>query len=85
MPGVGGFRAGSRKADGAAVGGRGGLAIDRFGYRKDSGRGPVENTALVVLPTGRNAQCAEHGVIELFGFFEIVGADHDVAEHINHS
>src|SRR3977135_424415 len=68
------------KSDGAAIGRRRGLAVDRFRHRKSAGLGPVEN-AVTVDPPGRDAERAQQRIIKRFCFFQVAGPDHDVRKH----
>ena len=71
------------KTDGAAVGVAGCLAVHRGGDRKRA-RGAAVEITVFVGNTGRNTQRAQHGVIKRLGFFEVVGPEHDMAEHMSH-
>ena len=65
------------EADSPPIGGGGGLAVDRFRNRKHAGRGQMK-IRMAVDHRRRNAEGAEHRVIERLGFFQIVGSDHDI-------
>ena len=80
VPGVGLGRRGAGKANGAAVAGRGRLAIDRLAHREDA-RGRDVEDPVPIHPGRRHAQRAEHGVVEGLGRLQVIGADHDVREH----
>src|SRR5262249_46083976 len=72
---------GAGEADGAAVGVRRRLAVDRLGDAERAGLRAVPNAALRIGFARRVAEGAHHGVVELPGRVDIVGADHDVREH----
>ena len=68
------------KADGAAIGWRRRLAVDRFRHREGPGLGSIEN-AMAVDPPRRNTEGSKQRVIERLGFFQVVGSDHDMRKH----
>src|ERR1043166_1319428 len=73
--------AGAGEADGAAVGVRCRLAVDRLGDAERAGLRAIPNAALGIGLARRVADGAQHGVIELLGRVDVVGADHYVREH----
>src|SRR5262249_39896823 len=72
---------GAGKADGAAVGVRRRPAVDWLGDAERTGLRAIPNAALRIGLARRVAKGAHHGVVELLGRVDIVGADHDVREH----
>src|SRR5439155_14399750 len=80
VPGVSLLGRVRRKADGAAIGVRRGLAVDRLRHRKYTGLGEVENS-VAVDPGWPDIERAQQRVIERLGFLEVVGADHDMRKH----
>jgi len=83
VPGIGDFRRRRGKADGAAIGVAGGLAVDRRRNGEDAGRRHVEDAALVVLEAGADAERGQRRVIELLRSGDVVRSDHYVAEHVS--
>src|SRR5262249_39704318 len=73
--------AGAGEADGAAIGMRRRLAVDRPGDAERTGLRAIPNAALGIGLARRMTDRAQHGVVELLGRFDIVGADHYVREH----
>src|ERR1700732_2391050 len=69
---------GTREADGAAIGMRRRLAIDRLGDAEYARLRAIEDAALRIGFTRRDGHPPQHGSVELLGRGEIVGADHDV-------
>jgi len=72
---------GAGEADGAAIGMRRRLAVDRLGDAERTGLRAIPNAALGIGLARRMTDRAQHGVVELLGRFDIVGADHYVREH----
>ena len=80
MPRVGFLGRLHGESDRAAVGGRGGLAVDRLGDGEHTARAHVE-IALFVGHTRADTDRAEHRVVELLRLLETVDADHYMTEH----
>ena len=72
-----------RKADGSAIGRTGRFTVERLGNGKRAGRRHVEDTAFVVDEPRRDAQSAQRRIVKLLGFLNVVGTNHDVAEHMH--
>src|SRR5579862_4622429 len=72
------FRVGAREADGAAIGVRRRLAVDRVGDAEHSGLGAIKDAAPRIGLARREPEGIQHGVVEFLRGGEIVGADHDV-------
>src|SRR3989338_7148169 len=68
------------KADGAAIGKGGGLAIDGGADAEGAGGAPVE-VAVFVGDTRGHTNGAEQRVVELPGHLQIVHTDHHMTEH----
>src|SRR5581483_10409614 len=75
------LRAVAGEADGAAVGVRRSLAVDRLGDAEYPSLRTVEDAAFRVGSALLDADGAECGVIELLGCGDIVGADENMREH----
>src|SRR5437763_6845128 len=72
---------GAREADGAAVGVRRHIAVDRRGDAEHASLRAVEDAALWIGLPLRVADGAQYGVVELLRRGDIVGADHYVCKH----
>src|SRR5262249_9587286 len=81
VEGLGYLGAGAGEADGAPIGVRRRLAIDRIGDAGRAGLRSIKDAALRIGLARWEANGAQHGVVELPGRGEIVGADHYVCEH----
>src|SRR5580658_3862881 len=71
----------AQEANGAAIGERRGVAIDRLGDGEHAGLRAIEDTPPWIGLALRDADGAQHGVVEPFGRRDVVGAEHDVREH----
>jgi hypothetical protein len=58
------------------------FTIKGFAECKNAGFGAIKAAALIVDKTGWATQCAKHRIIKCLGFFHVIGAKHDVTEHI---
>src|SRR6185312_6937210 len=73
--------AGATEADGAAIGARRRIAIDRLGDAEHAGLCAVEDAPLRVRLAFRQADDAQHGVVEFLGRRKVVGAQDHVRKH----
>ncbi len=69
------------KTDGAAIPASGGLPVYGFADGEHSFLAVVKTPAFRIDFPGLMAEGAQNGVIELLGFLDIVGTEHDMAEH----
>src|SRR6266702_5942282 len=74
MPRIDLFRRIAGKADGAAIGRRCSLAVDRLRNGEHASLGDVED-AIAIDPGGPHFERAEQLVVERLGLVEVVGAD----------
>ncbi len=70
-----------RETEGAAVANAGRRAVDGRGDAKGVARVAPEGAVLGVGESRLAAEGAEQGIVELLGFVEVAGSQHDVAEH----
>jgi hypothetical protein len=83
MPSVCSFWSVGTETDGAAIAVTGRLTINGFAECKNAGFGAVKAAALIVDEAGWTTQRAKHRIIKCLGFFDVIGAKHDVTEHIS--
>jgi len=71
----------SQKSKRRTISRSGRLPIDRLGNGERTLRAAIKVTRAVVQRSRWDTQSTQHGVIKIFGCLEVVGTEHDVAEH----